>query len=87
MGYVNLFYLIPSYRGRGLGRQLEQYAVAFLLGAGRQRLRLSVSATNRQAITFYLKHHWRDLGPRADRPDAHYMEKALTVTTTPPAEA
>jgi GNAT superfamily N-acetyltransferase len=24
-GYVNLFYLIPDYRGKGYGRQLEQY--------------------------------------------------------------
>lgn len=79
VGYVNLFYLIPAYRGRGLGEQLEQYAEAFLRGAGHQRARLSVSATNRQAIAFYLKHNWQDLGPRADHPDSHYMEKQLTA--------
>ena len=85
VGYVNLLYLIPAYRGRGLGAQLEQYALAFLRRAGYQRVRLSVSATNHQAIAFYLKHHWQDLGPRADHPDSHYMEKSLTETVTVPA--
>jgi GNAT superfamily N-acetyltransferase len=84
VGYVNLFYLIPAYRGHGLGAQLEQYALAFLRRTGYQRVRLSVSATNPQAIAFYLKHHWQDLGPRADHPDSHYMEKRLTGTATAP---
>ena len=84
MGYVNLFYLIPAYRGHGLGEQLEQYALTFLRRRGHQRVRLSVSATNLQAIAFYLKHHWRDLGPRTDQPGSHYMEKPLTGTATGP---
>lgn len=85
VGYVNLFYLIRAYRGHGLGAQLEQYALAFLQRTGHQLVRWSVSATNHQAIAFYLKHHWRDLGPRADHPDSHYMEKSLTGTATVPA--
>ena len=78
IGYVNLFYLIPAYRGRGLGRQLDQYAMSFLQRAGHQRARLSVSATNHPAISFYRKNNWRDLGPRADHPGSRYMEKLLT---------
>ena len=86
VGYVNLFYLIPAYRGRGLGGQLDQYAVDFLQRAGHRRARLSVSATNRQAIAFYLRYHWRDLGPRADHPGSHYMEKQLTAPETAPSD-
>jgi GNAT superfamily N-acetyltransferase len=83
---VNLFYLIPAYRGSGLGRQLDQYAMAFLQRAGHQRARLSVSATHHQAVAFYLKHHWQDLGPRADHPGTHYMEQTLAVTETAHAD-
>jgi hypothetical protein len=51
---------------------------------GFQRVYLSVSVSNHQALAFYLKHHWQDLGPRADQPDSHYMEKRLMGTATPP---
>ena len=85
VGYVNLLYLIPTCRGCGLGAQLEQYALTFLQRSGYDRVRLSVSATNTQAIAFYLKHHWQGLGPRSERPDSHYMEKLLTGFGSAPA--
>ncbi len=39
--------------------------------------RLSVSPTNLQAIRFYEKMGWKDLGPRLDHPEVHWMERVL----------
>jgi ribosomal protein S18 acetylase RimI-like enzyme len=75
IGYVNLFYLIPECRGRGLGAQLDRFAVDFLHLGGYRSARLCVSPTNHRAVAFYQKNAWRDLGPRAERPEVHYMEK------------
>lgn len=77
IGYVNLFYLIPDCRGRGLGAQLDRYAVDFLRRAGHRAARLCVSPTNLPAVAFYRKHQWQDMGPRADHPEVNYMEKQL----------
>ena len=79
MGYVNLYYLVPAYRNRGLGRRLDEYATAFLYGIGFRAARLSVSPTNQQAMRFYLKSGWSDLGPRPGHPEVHFMEKTLAA--------
>ena len=80
LGYVNLYYLVPGYRNRGLGRQLDQYATGFLRGNGFRRARLNVSPTNQQAMRFYGKNGWRDLGPHPDHPQVHTMEKQLVAS-------
>ena len=77
MGYVNLYYLVPACRNRGLGRRLDEYATAFLRGLGFRAARLNVSPTNDQAMKFYVKNGWRDLGPSAAHPQVHSMEKKL----------
>jgi GNAT superfamily N-acetyltransferase len=80
MGYVNLYYLIPAYRNRGLGHCLDRYATAFLGGLGFQGARLNVSPTNGQAMRFYLKNGWRDLGPSQQHPHVHVMEKRFAAS-------
>jgi ribosomal protein S18 acetylase RimI-like enzyme len=75
VGYVNLFYLIPEFRGRGFGRQLDRYAANFFNQLGCQSARLSVSLTNQVAMRFYLRQGWIDLGQREDAPEVHYLEK------------
>jgi ribosomal protein S18 acetylase RimI-like enzyme len=77
MGYVSLYYLAPAYRDRGLGRSLDEYATTFLRGLGFAAARLSVSPTNNQAVRFYLKNGWRDLGPHELHPYVHVMQKDL----------
>lgn len=57
-GYVNLFYLIPDYRGKGIGKHLDEYARDFFLGFGMNRATLNVSPTNLRAIRFYEKCGW-----------------------------
>ena len=44
VGYVNLFYLIPEYRGQGLGAQLDEYADSFF-----PRSQLQIGASQRQS--------------------------------------
>jgi ribosomal protein S18 acetylase RimI-like enzyme len=75
IGYVNLFYLVPAFRGWGFGQQLDRYAVNFFNQLGCQSARLSVNPKNLVAVKFYLKRGWVDLGQREDAPDVHYFEK------------
>lgn len=77
IGYVNLYYLVPAYRNRGLGLRLDEYATAFLRGLGFRAARLNVSPTNEQAMRFYFKNGWRDLGLNPPHPEVHSMEKNL----------
>jgi GNAT superfamily N-acetyltransferase len=76
-GRVNLFYLVAAMRGRGLGGQLENYAVNFLRGQGFSRAWLRVASTNTQAMKFYLKHGWSDAGPDPRDPASLVMIKPL----------
>ena len=74
VGYVNLFYLLPEFRGRGLGRMLHEHAVAVFGRLGRQRLRLSVSTQNTAAIAFYRKLGWVTVGTRPNREPMEILE-------------
>jgi len=74
VGYVNLFYLLPEFRGKGLGRMLHEHAVAVFARLGRRTLRLSVSARNAAAIAFYRKLGWVTVGERASREPMQIME-------------
>lgn len=82
-GYVNLYYLIPEMRGKGLSDQLDEFVVTYLKQLGFTKARLSVSPTNLRAVRFYKRNGWKDLGLR-DEPGrtgkpleypVHYMEK------------
>jgi ribosomal protein S18 acetylase RimI-like enzyme len=74
VGYVNLFYLLPEFRGRGLGRTLHQHAVDVFARIGRRTLRLSVSTRNAAAIAFYRKLGWVAVGTRPNRETMEIME-------------
>lgn len=55
IGYVNLFYLIPEYRGNGYGRALMEYAENYFRKNKMKKYQLRVSKTNKGAISFYEK--------------------------------
>lgn len=76
-GYVNLYYLAPAFRGKGLGAQLDSHAMKYFIDQGLKVARLSVSPTNKPAMAFYAKLGWRDLGPRPGHPEVHFMEKEI----------
>lgn len=61
-GYVSLYYLVPSKRGLGLGKYLNEFVSQKLASLGCQRMQLTVEPTNIQAITFYKKSGWAEIG-------------------------
>jgi ribosomal protein S18 acetylase RimI-like enzyme len=78
-GYINLFYLRPESRGRGLGDELHAYAVALLRRHRVGVAGLSVSPTNARAVRYYQRHGWLDRGPRPGAPHVHEMELVLAA--------
>ncbi|MEM6255266.1 MAG: GNAT family N-acetyltransferase [Cyanobacteria bacterium P01_D01_bin.156] len=79
LGYVYLFYVIPSRRGQGFSDQLHAYVMQLFQDVGVIRAQLSVSASNQAAINFYKRHAWEDVGPKAGNIDVHLMERAIEV--------
>ena len=77
LGYIYLFYLIPSRRGKGLSDQLHSYVMQLFQEVGVIRAQLSVSPTNQTAVCFYHRHGWQDLGPRPGHTDINLMELAI----------
>ncbi|MGG0788675.1 GNAT family N-acetyltransferase [Peribacillus simplex] len=55
IGYVNLFYLIPDYRSKGLGKELVHYAENFFRQFNVSEYHLRVSPENGRAIRLYTK--------------------------------
>lgn len=55
IGYVNLYYLIPEYRSKGLGMELIRYAENFFRKANVSEYHLRVSPDNQRAIRLYIK--------------------------------
>jgi ribosomal protein S18 acetylase RimI-like enzyme len=76
-GYVYHFYLEPGARGRGLGPELDRYAVSTLRRQGFEVARLSVAGTNARALRAYTRQGWAHAGARPDQPGILYMEKRL----------
>ena len=77
IGYVNLYYLAPEFRGQGLSSILDEYAVDYFTKLSCKAMRLSVNKQNDRAWHYYLKHGWQEIGPRADQPDVYFMEKVI----------
>jgi ribosomal protein S18 acetylase RimI-like enzyme len=59
VGYVNLFYVTPEFRGRGYGTLLHQYADRYFRSWEARRIELHVSPTNERAVGFYRKMGYR----------------------------
>jgi diamine N-acetyltransferase len=58
-GYIHLVYLIPSYRGLGLSDIIHRFLIEQLKLMGCIGAVLSVSRTNKQAVSFYHKNGWQ----------------------------
>jgi predicted metalloenzyme YecM/ribosomal protein S18 acetylase RimI-like enzyme len=78
-GYIYLYYLKPEFRGKNLGKDLEDFAARFFAQRGLPRSRLSVSPTNERALQFYHKNGWQDRGPRPRHPEVRLMEKKFQL--------
>ncbi len=53
LGDITALGVIPEYRGRGLGRSLLMWAVAYLADQGHQRIALEVATDNANALGLY----------------------------------
>ncbi|WP_101844706.1 GNAT family N-acetyltransferase [Halobacillus sp. Marseille-P3879] len=62
IGYVHLYYLIPEMRGKGKGKELNEYAIKFFKEHHVSDYHLRVSITNTSAINFYHKIGMREVG-------------------------
>jgi mycothiol synthase len=58
-GYVNLIGVLPAWRGRGLGRELLRWAIAYLRKRGPATISLAVEAANDRATELYRRHGFR----------------------------
>ena len=76
-GYVSLFYLEPAWRGRGLGRELTQFAQTCFAAHGLDEYRLRVSAMNERAVRFYERQGFARLGSEQRGQLVWIMRKSL----------
>lgn len=65
-GYISFFYMLPEYRGSGLGVQMLGQAVSIYRPMGRDKLRLSCGEDNIRGMRFYEKHGFRKIGSRQE---------------------
>ncbi|WP_040203645.1 GNAT family N-acetyltransferase [Neobacillus jeddahensis] len=77
IGYVNLFYLIPAYRSKGLGKELVSYAEGFFRGFHVSEYHLRVSPTNERALQLYRKIGMVKVREEHDRYLVYRMRKLL----------
>lgn len=78
IGYVNLYYLIPEYRGKGLGKKLVHYAENYFRQLKVAEYHLRVSPTNQTAIHLYLKSGMVKLREEDEKYPLWRMRKQLT---------
>jgi ribosomal protein S18 acetylase RimI-like enzyme len=76
-GYIYLVYLIPEYRGRGVGGPLLTQAEALLAGYGAVGARLRVSPSNPRALKLYEKNGWCRMSEQPDAEGLLVMHKRL----------
>ncbi|MGZ5659956.1 MAG: GNAT family N-acetyltransferase [Usitatibacter sp.] len=77
VGYVNLFYLVPEWRHRGVGRMLHDHAVRVFEARGMRAIRLSVSHRNADAEAFYRRLGWKRIGTRPNKETMDILELRL----------
>ncbi|MFP5115989.1 GNAT family N-acetyltransferase [Bacillaceae bacterium C204] len=77
IGYVNLFYLIQDYRGKGLGKDLIRYAEAFFRKSNVNEYHLRVSPDNQRAIRLYTKSGMEKVGEEVEKYLVLRMRKVL----------
>lgn len=77
VGYVNLFYVTPPFRGLGFAQVLHDRAVAYFRSWEAGRIELHCSPTNRRAMQFYRRRGYTRLP--ADRHDGALWKLGLQI--------
>jgi len=75
-GYINLLYLLPEFRNNGLGEKLVDFICTQLKNEQCAYAQLRYIPANLQAVSFYRKHGWADVGELGER--GQLAEKRLT---------
>ena len=65
VGWINQIGVLPAHRGRGLGRELLRWGIAYLRDAGAGPVQLAVEALNDRALELYRRHGFE---PRVEWP-------------------
>jgi ribosomal protein S18 acetylase RimI-like enzyme len=65
-GHVQLYCIVPEKRGAGRGVELDHFAMNLFRECGRKNVTLTVSPTNKRALSFYKKLGWKNLGQNVD---------------------
>ncbi len=65
-GYISFFYMLPEYRGSGLGVQMLGEAVSVFRPLGFDKIRLSCGADNLRGMRFYERHGFRTISSREE---------------------
>ncbi len=76
-GYVSLFYLAPAWRGQGLGWELTDFAETCFAAHGLDEYRLRVAAMNEQAVRFYERQGFEQVGCERGERHVWIMRKGL----------
>lgn len=77
-GPVPFLYLLPEYRGQGLGVQLIGQAVSVFRDLGCDRLRLRCAPDNAPAQKFYARYGFHKIGEApGSRVPLDYLEKYI----------
>ena len=66
VGYVNLYYVTPEFRGKGYGTAMHAYAERYFRSWEATRIELHVSPTNEQAVQFYRRLGYRFIAADED---------------------
>ena len=83
-GYVNLFYLVPEFRGMGYGRKMIAWAEEFFIKQGIRTYKLRVARSNKQALHLYKKSGLEIV--EEDRQDCTYIMKRKIPSTVKEGE-
>ncbi|WP_062267825.1 GNAT family N-acetyltransferase [Endozoicomonas arenosclerae] len=75
-GYINLLYLIPEWRGKGMGQATHDFILKVLSDNGCTRVFLRYVPGNDRAEAFYLKNGWIKEGKPTEK-RGQLMKKVL----------
>lgn len=74
LGYINLFYLVPEWRGKGIANLLMDYLVLEMKQQQLKGILLSVSKTNQRAQAFYKKYGFTPAPLAGKRRASEYLQ-------------
>ena len=77
VGCVSMLYLVPEYRGNGIGELLHQHSVEVFSAANKAEIQSTVGQSNKPAISFYQKHGWTSQNSETGGDEMTLMKYAL----------